>query len=160
MVLINLTDSLSTPVAISIQATGKVKVPQLITGSILIAILPVSYIALKIGAPAETVFWIHLSSAIIAQISRVVMLKNRTSFSVRYYFKEVISPILSVVVIVALYSYAVFLFFYNETILSLLGISVITCSINIVIFYSIGMDRYERSIIREKAYRLIRRYKK
>ena len=159
LVLINLTDALSTPVAISIQATGKVKVPQLITGTILLAILPVSYIALKFGAPAEAVFWVHLSSAIIAQISRVIMLKNRTSFSVRYYLKEVISPILSVVVIIALYSYVVFLFFYNETIPSLLGICVLSCAINIAIFYFIGMDKYERNIIRKKTYSFIARHK-
>ena len=150
LVLINLTDALSTPVAISIQATGQIKTPQLITGSILMAILPVSYVALKMGAPAEAVFVIHLVSAIAAQISRIILLSHRITFSIRNYLKDVISPILFVLVVVCAISIAIYHYCYTENIWSMIMVCIATICINIIIFYSLGLNSNERRFIREK----------
>lgn len=150
LVLINLTDALSTPVAISIQATGQIKAPQLITGTILMAILPVSYIALKMGAPAEAVFVVHLFSAIVAQASRIILLSHRTTFSIQNYVKEVISPIFLVLVVVCAISIVIYHYCYTEFFGGMIIICMITICTNIIVFYTLGFNDNERQFVRDK----------
>lgn len=60
-------ESMSTPIAAANQATGKIKYYQMIIGILGMMNLPVSYIALKLGANAEMVYIISLvlQSAIV-----------------------------------------------------------------------------------------------
>ena len=52
MICISLIYTTANPCVIANQATGKVKVYQMVVGGILLTILPISYIVLKLGAPA------------------------------------------------------------------------------------------------------------
>ena len=59
MLCISLIYTIANPCVIANQATGKVKVYQAVVGGILLLILPISYVALKLGAPAYSVFIVH-----------------------------------------------------------------------------------------------------
>lgn len=59
MICISLIYTTANPCVVANQATGKVKVYQMVVGGILLTILPISYIVLKLGAPAYSVFIVH-----------------------------------------------------------------------------------------------------
>ena len=68
MLCISLVYTTANPCIIANQATGKVKVYQAVVGGILLAILPISYIVLKMGAPAYSVFIVHFCVESVLQI--------------------------------------------------------------------------------------------
>lgn len=61
-----LIDALSNPLMISSQAVGQVKVYQSVVGGLLLLILPIAYIALKLGGNPEMVFIVHLIISMVA----------------------------------------------------------------------------------------------
>ena len=71
MICISLIYTTANPCVIANQATGKVKIYQMVVGGILLLILPISYIVLKLGAPAYSVFIVHFLVESVAQFSRM-----------------------------------------------------------------------------------------
>ena len=98
MICISLVYTTANPCVIANQATGKVKVYQLVVGGILLTILPISYIVLKLGAPAYSVFIVHFCVESVAQFSRMLMLRNLISLSMLDYMKNIYIPIVVTVV--------------------------------------------------------------
>ncbi|MEE1288394.1 MAG: lipopolysaccharide biosynthesis protein, partial [Bacteroidaceae bacterium] len=70
IIAISLIYTIANPCVIANQATGKVKVYQAVVGGLLLLILPISYIVLKMGAPAYSVFIVHFCVESVAQFAR------------------------------------------------------------------------------------------
>lgn len=98
MICISLVYTTSNPCVIANQATGKVKAYQMVVGGILLLILPISYIALRLGAPAYSVFIVHFCVESIAQFSRMFMLRKLINLSILSYMKNIYIPIILTVV--------------------------------------------------------------
>ena len=113
MILISLIYTAANPCVIVSQATGKVKVYQLVISSILLTILPISYIFLKSGAPAYTVFIVHFCVESIAQVARMCILKRILNIPLNLFVKKVYMPIFLVVITSILIPLCVY-HFYNE----------------------------------------------
>lgn len=96
---VSLIYTIANPCVIANQATGKVKVYQAVVGGILLLILPISYIVLKLGAPAYSVFVVHFCVECIAQFSRMYMLRKLIDLPLRAYFRNIYLPIILVVLI-------------------------------------------------------------
>lgn len=93
LVLLDLiVSSLNTPVQVIVSATGKMKNFQLITGTIVCMILPVSWLFLKFGYDPNSVFIVSLVLTIINQIVCVYVLNGLFKFSIPDYLKQVIMP--------------------------------------------------------------------
>lgn len=72
IMVVGLLYTLSNPIVVSIHAVGKLKKFQLIEGSMLLLILPISYILLKFwGILPEYVFFVHIFIEICTQIVRL-----------------------------------------------------------------------------------------
>lgn len=93
MLCISMIYTTANPCAIVNQATGRVKKYQAVVGSILLLILPISYVVLKLGAPAYCVFIVHFCVELIAQIARMIMLRSLVSLSIIDYLRNVYLPI-------------------------------------------------------------------
>ena len=78
------------------KATGKVKVYQIIVGCVLLLIVPVSYIALLLGAPAYSVFIVHFCIECLAQFLRMYLLRNLINLPIKAYLKNIYLPIMIV----------------------------------------------------------------
>lgn len=98
MLSISMIDAMSNPFMTASSATGKVKVYQSIVGGILLSIVPIAYVALKLGAEPYAVFIVHLCVAIFAFAARMVIVKCLISLSVRNYIIKVLLPCLCVVI--------------------------------------------------------------
>ena len=70
-------ESLSSPVITCLLAVGKVKWYQIIVGGLLIMNLPVSYIALKLGAKPETTIEIAIIISFASLLIRLFMLNRK-----------------------------------------------------------------------------------
>jgi O-antigen/teichoic acid export membrane protein len=90
MLLISLVNCFSNPLSIAAKATGRIKMFEIVLGSISLTIVPVSYVFLKGGVEPEVVFLVHLLVEIIGQIVRVYMLVPMIHLSVRDYLVKVI----------------------------------------------------------------------
>lgn len=99
MICISLIYTTANPCIIANQATGKVRVYQAVVGGILLTILPISYIVLKLGAPAYSVFIVHFCIESVAQFSRMYMLRKLINLPVRQYLINIYIPIITTVVV-------------------------------------------------------------
>lgn len=97
MICISLIFTTANPCAIANQATGKVKVYQMVEGSILLTILPISYMVLKQGYPAYSVFIVHFCVESVAQFTRMCMLRKLINLPLRQYFRNIYLPIVTTV---------------------------------------------------------------
>lgn len=147
--LILLVNSMSTPVMTAVNATGKIKKYQVIIGSIQLMIVPISYIALRLEAPAESVFVVYLFITLIAQISRLLILKPLINLSIRKFFKKVYYPALKVFFISSIIPGIIWIKYSNSDIVFIIELFVCLLSAIICIYY-IGFDREERNFIKLK----------
>ena len=85
-----LIESVSYPIMTLAQATGKVKVYQSVVGGILLLNLPFSWICLSLGMPAYSVFVVAIIICILALITRIIIVKYISGFSIKLFLKKVI----------------------------------------------------------------------
>lgn len=150
MLIISITETFSNPLMVAAQSTGKIRVYQQIIGGILLCIIPFSYLALKCGAPAYSVFIVHLICTIIAQVARLYMIRPMIKLPLKEYFEQVLIKT-SIVFIPASILSTIFNYLFHENniinlILSTLS-SFITTSI---LIYFLGLDKTEKQFISNK----------
>lgn len=92
---ISLLSCLSNPILTSVHATGRIKKFQIIEGSTLLTVVPISYLYLKFfkGNP-ESVFIIHIIIEIITQIIRLKLVLPMVHMDMRTYIKQVLCKVL------------------------------------------------------------------
>ncbi len=104
-----LVDSLTGPLWAAMQAGGKIKRFQIVTGICLLLNLPVSYLFLMYGYVPSVVLIIQIVITGFTIGVRVLFVKYYLQFSIRNYVREVIFPIVFVTALslpIALYIYA------------------------------------------------------
>lgn len=104
-----LVDSLTGPLWAAMQAGGKIKRFQMVTGICLLLNLPVSYLFLMYGYAPSVVLIIQIVITGFTVGVRVLFVKYYLQFSIRNYVREVIFPIVFVTALslpIALYIYA------------------------------------------------------
>ena len=94
VIIVALIDSLSNPLMTLAQATGKVKLYQVVVGSLLLLNLPVSYVFLLLGYPAEVTMVVAIVISAISLMARLFILRRITTFSIKQYFSQVLLAIL------------------------------------------------------------------
>ena len=92
--------SLSGPLQILAQATGRVRKYQLIVSSVLLLNLPFSYLLLKVGYPAQVTFVVSIFLSSVALLARLWVLKDLTSFPVALFVKNVIFIVFLVTILI------------------------------------------------------------
>ncbi len=92
ILLTGLVDALGSSISVPIYATGKVRDYQVIVSFIIIMILPISYVAYKLGASAEIGMWISLCLSIVAQVVRVIIWCRLTKINSLDYIRAIVLP--------------------------------------------------------------------
>ena len=155
MICISLIYTTANPCVIANQATGKVKIYQMVVGGILLLILPISYVVLKLGAPAYSVFIVHFCIESVAQFSRMYMLRKLIHLPLWQYMKNIYIPIVSTVAIAIILPLVVRLQF-AEGWLRFLAVG-FTCVLSVgASSYFIGFTKQERVFFLDKSLRLLR----
>ena len=155
MICISLIYTTANPCVIANQATGKVKIYQMVVGGILLLILPISYVVLKLGAPAYSVFIVHFCIESLAQFSRMYMLRNLIHLPLWQYMKNIYIPIVSTVAIAIILPLVVRMQ-VAEGWLRFLAVG-FTCVLSVgASSYFIGFTKQERVFFLDKSLRLLR----
>ena len=155
MICISLNYTTANPCIIANQATGKVKIYQMVVGGILLLILPISYVVLKLGAPAYSVFIVHFCIESLAQFSRMYMLRKLIHLPLWQYMKNIYIPIVSTVVIAIILPLVVRMQ-VAEGWLRFLAVG-FTCVLSVgASSYFIGFTKQERVFFLDKSLRLLR----
>lgn len=154
MICTSLIYTLANPMIIANQATGKVKKYQAVCGTILLMILPVSYVCLKLGCPAYSVFIVHFCMEAVTQIARMIMLRPLIGIRLRDYFKNVYSRVFIVVVLSVIVPSLVYESM-GDTVARFFIVCVV-CVLSVgTVAYTAGLSRNERVFVRSKAVAMI-----
>lgn len=156
MLLISLIYTLSNPLIVIAQATGRVKKYQLIAGSVLLTIIPISYICLKLGAPAWSVFIVHACIELIDLFVRAFLLRNMINFSIRNYIKKVILQVMLVTLIASIIPFIIAnLLDINNIIYGLIACFISLLSALIVVYF-LGINSSEKQSIKQIVFNKIK----
>lgn len=155
IIAISLIYTIANPCVIANQATGKVKVYQAVVGGLLLLILPISYIVLKMGAPAYSVFIVHFCVESVAQFARMYMLRNMIDLPLFSYVKNIYLPIMGVVLL----SVVLPMLVYNNMQEGFIRFLIVgmTCVVSVAMTsLFIGMTRNERTFLIDKSLRILK----
>jgi len=140
--------SLSLPLATAARAPGKMKTYELSLGTIQIAIFIASWIILKMGAEAYSVFLIAILANIIMFFARLLIVKQLIEIDVKLFILKVVFPIFIIIILSFVPTYCIFLFLPKGILFSIITVilSVIICSLTM---YFVGIDKKMRNKIHE-----------
>ena len=145
-----LAESISRPIITAKNATGRIRNYQIVVGGVLLLTLPLSFVALKLGATVTIVAFFNAFTATMAIFARMYMMRDDfPCWSSRVYFTKVFFNVLLVSVIAAplplLLNYIMPEGLLRFVLSTLLCLSCTTISI-----LYIGCDRSERTMILTK----------
>lgn len=148
-ILTVLFDSFATPLSIIVHASGKMRTFQIVCSLVIISVVPLSYIVAKLWNDAAIVISIGLFTTILAQLVRLLLIKNIIKFSILSYCVKVFIP----TTIVFLLSCIAALLVNRITIENLefwgvlmkIGLNVIVC---FIVIYIIGLSKTEKNLVK------------
>jgi O-antigen/teichoic acid export membrane protein len=148
LIVINaIIETLANPFLASIQATGRIKMYQIVTGTIILLNLPISYFFLHFGAPPQTTMYIVVIITLIAHFSRIYFMNKLLRMNVLNYFKQVMLPI-SAVTVMAFVMPVIYYFSFSASFLRLVGVCATTLVASSIIIYYIGLTKSERNTLK------------
>lgn len=155
LILIMMAQALHNPVSMIKSATGRIRAYQLTIGGILILIVPISYIALKMGAPSEAVFVIHLIVQLTAQTIAVLMVRKDIGLSFWYYVKNVVLNVLFITLISCIIPVLLYLKLDYSITSMIIVAFVAVVSVGLTVLY-LGLNKQERTFILSKVFKIVK----
>ena len=144
--LIMLVESWEQPLHTANLATGVIKRFQTIKGITLLLMLPISFIALKLGAKSEVVFIVQFVVTFVSLIIQLFMIRPLIGLSLRKFFSEVFGRTMVVTGVSSILPIALFLVL-DETILSMVFIVIISLFSIILSVYMMGLNENEKDFV-------------
>jgi O-antigen/teichoic acid export membrane protein len=149
MICTSLLYTCANPMVIANQATGKVKKYQAVCGTTLIMILPISYLLLKLGMPAYSVFICHFVMECVCQLARMIMLRPLIGLRIKDYFVHVYSKVIIVVAISVIFPSIVYTLM-DASIMRFFVIGVVCVASVILTAYTLGLTTNEQKFVQSK----------
>jgi O-antigen/teichoic acid export membrane protein len=143
--------SVANPLIAANHATGKVKNYQIVCGSILLAILPVSYFFLRLDFPPYVVFIVHFIFEIVCQFARMYMLRNLIHLPIVEYFKHIYIRIILVASISFVIPYLIHINM-GQSIVRLIFVILSSFISVLITCYFIGLEKNEKYFLRKVLY--------
>lgn len=156
ILLITLLDTLSNPIGIGNNATGKIKIYQIFEGGLLLSIFPVSYVFLKFGYRPESVFVVQFLISVLVQIVRVFLVRKKLHFSPFSYLNRVVTKIFVVMLVSVFMSLGFHLYLpLIEGFIRTFLVCVFSVLCVLLSSYYFGLEKQERQIVDNKISLLI-----
>ena len=131
---------LSNPIINSVHATGRIKKFQIVEGTILLLIVPISYLLLRFTTlPPEVVFFVHITVEIIAQYARLRIVLPLIQMPMDAYVRQVLCKIVPVFVL----SVGLSLLVYRQAPDNFIGFL-------LVCIYLLGLSPQEKTMVKNK----------
>lgn len=144
-------DTIGGPLYCAQQATGNIKIFQIVTGTLMLMILPVSYLFLKIGGEPEVIYFVYVFILMIVQTISVLLINRIIKMPLLIYAKEVALRLLGVVIISPVFPYIIYKSLPQDFV-SFVEICVV-CTLSVCTsIYFIGLTKREKSKIKNIIY--------
>lgn len=128
-------------------ATGSIRNYQIVVGGVLLFTLPISYTALKLGAPVESVYVANIATSVMAFFARIYMLRGDIpGWSSRRYVSDVYLRVIMVTIVASIAPAAVCMFVDNQLVQLIVSSLVSVVSSSVVVLF-MGCSRSEREFI-------------
>lgn len=146
------------PLMTSLSATGKIRNYQIVVSFIILLIVPVGYIALRLGCDAPSVFYITIIFSGISGFARFLFCRKQIGYSLREMTKGVLLPVLSLTVVaLPLPIFAKLEYFQTDTLMNFLLLCLISIVMTFVSAWFVGLNTTEKgkllSIIKSKIHK-------
>lgn len=147
ILLLTMSESISTPLITAMLATGHIKMYQIIVGGLNMMNLPISYLLLCNGIQPEAVF---VTAIIISQLclyARLILLKGMINLDISQFLKDVYIRI----IIVSVLSFIIPYFFnsYIETgFVNLMVVTMMSLLCTIACIWFLGLNKSEHDVIK------------
>lgn len=148
-ILTVLFDSFATPLSIIVHASGKMRTFQIVCSLVIISVVPLSYIVAKLWNDAAIVISIGLFTTILAQLVRLLLIKNIIKFSILSYCVKVFIPTTIVFLLSCIAALLVNRISIENLefwgVLMKIGLNVIVC---FIVIYIIGLSKTEKNLVK------------
>ena len=149
MFLVIALETITNSVGVGIVATAKIKWLHIIVGTILLTIVPISYVVLQMGAPPESVFVVYLVVEILAVLARLIIANRQIGLSIYLFVKKAMVRPLIVITIASIIPMLIH-FYCMPGVMRLLLVLTIGLVISCIAIYYLGLDSNEKKFVQEK----------
>lgn len=144
-----LIEPLSNPIGIANDATGKIRNYQIIQGGFMLLIVPLAFIAVKMGGDPVSVFVIQLVVMGLGHALRLLLVCHKIQMSIKVYINKVIVRLCFATVISAILPLLTY-YFMDNSVLSCIIVFLVSVISVIGSAFLFGLDRTEQSFVAEK----------
>lgn len=151
MVLSCINEAFKGPTIIAIHATGNIKKFQMIEASLLLTIIPLSYVLLRyVHISAEMVFVVYLVIESITQIIRVYIVYPYVGMPISLYFLKVLLPVFKVSLPLSVVGFLFYDYYLAVDFYSLIINSLFCIIISVAIIGTFGITQNEKEWVIKK----------
>ena len=147
VIMTSFMNNLNAPLSNVVYATGKMRNYEVTFSTINLLIIPISYIALYLGAPPEAAFITYFIMTIFVQLGCLLVIRTLIAISITEYFKKLILPIFIIILTSLPIIWGV-----NSQIcpgwIRILCDFVLLFAISAPLFYTLSLDNTEKEILR------------
>ncbi|MGD9612719.1 MAG: lipopolysaccharide biosynthesis protein [Kiritimatiellia bacterium] len=136
-------DVVSFPLMTLAQATGRIALYQTVIGGVLSLNFPFSWLALRSGAPPESVFWVAIAVSLLACVLRLAILRKIAGFPVWAFVRRVVARLALLVALLAL-AFGFLPRLGSPGLLRLAAVGGICLLVSALCIYFVGMEVGER----------------
>lgn len=156
VIITNFMNNLNAPLSNVVYATGKMRNYEVTFSVINLLIIPISFIVLKLGAPAEMAFIVYLVMTVFVQIGCLLVIQTLTKISLSDYFMSLIVPIVIVACITLPLIYIIN-FYLQQNLIGIVIEYIVITLLSSVLFYYVVLDSTEKIFVNNIIYKLKKR---
>ena len=139
-------DSMVGPITTALQATGHIKVFQILICTIMTLTLPIAWICMEISPTPYSVMYVSIAASVIALYVRLVLLKQEVEISLSRYLSTVIIP--GAFILIISFSLSFFLYtIFPKGIIPLICWSLMSGVMTSLVTLIIGLNSSERKTV-------------
>lgn len=150
LAFVMLVETLANPYMIANQATGRVRLYQSVCGGMLLCIVPLSWLALKLGGSPESVYVVHCSIAVVTQLLRVTLMRRLIDLPLSQYLRRVALPVCSTLAASAVAPALVWVSM-GEGAARFLAVCAVGAVSVAISSYALGANSFERAMMKDAA---------
>lgn len=153
--IVSLIDCTAVPIGKAIDATGNIKLFQILIACIMLCDIPISYLFLMLGMPAYTVMYVAIFTSSVCLFVRLFLLKKYIpKTDILLFIKEVLLRICIVAIITYTIMYKITSLHEVDWIWAI-TICILSVVVNAVVMFFIGLNKPERDMIINKCCQVI-----
>ena len=141
--------SMTQPVVMGIHAVGKMKTVNILAGSNLLMILPVSYLLLKLNAGLRVVMIVSIIPWFIEVLIESCLMQKYVGFSVVKFYKNVYGTVFPILIASSIVP-AVICYFMEDGWLRFFIVGLVSVVISVSLVYNFSLSQHIREMVKNK----------